>query len=93
MSLFNLGRSVRAYQIPVKTGDMDTQNSSTKKFHSVAEVAEILGLSRNSVWGLVGSGRISAKRVGRRVVISDEDVQTFFKSCPDYLENDEVDRG
>jgi hypothetical protein len=45
------------------------------------------------MWGLVWSGKIKAKRVGRRVLIPDSSIQEFIASTQDYLSNNEVDRG
>jgi excisionase family DNA binding protein len=35
---------------------------------TVPEACRLLGLSRSTVWSLIGSGRITAARIGRRTL-------------------------
>ena len=44
----------------------------------VDEVAQMLGLSRNSVYAAVGRGEIPARRVGRRVIFSKRAIQEWL---------------
>lgn len=40
-----------------------------KKFFSVKEVAEILGVSRSLIYAKVCNGEIPSRRIGRRILI------------------------
>ena len=42
---------------------------SMKKFYSVKEVAEILGVSRSLVYAKICNGKIPSRRIGRRILI------------------------
>ncbi|MFM9872974.1 MAG: helix-turn-helix domain-containing protein [Fimbriimonadaceae bacterium] len=66
---------------------------STPQYHSVPQAAAILGVSKSTAWSLVWSGRLKAKRLGRRVLISDDTIREFVESCPDYDPSEEIDRG
>ena len=42
---------------------------SMKKFFSVKEVAEILGVSKSLVYSKICNGQIPSRRIGRRILI------------------------
>jgi excisionase family DNA binding protein len=50
---------------------------------SVKDVMEILQVSRTTAYGLIGSGRIRVKRIGRLVRISSQDLARFVEGRPD----------
>ena len=49
---------------------------------SVAEVAEITGLSRSTVYEAIITGELPAKKRGRRRLILAGDLETFLKGLP-----------
>ncbi|MBU1998918.1 MAG: helix-turn-helix domain-containing protein [Candidatus Omnitrophica bacterium] len=51
-----------------------------KSFFSIAEVAEILGISRTAVYKKVKKGQIEAIRVGRSFAISDKAIKNLIIS-------------
>lgn len=53
---------------------------------SVETAAIALGLGRTRTWDLVRAGRLPAKRVGNRVLVSVADLGAFIESQPNYLE-------
>lgn len=46
----------------------------SKDFYSTTEVAELIGLSRISIWNKVKKGHIKAKRAGRAYLIPKSEV-------------------
>jgi excisionase family DNA binding protein len=50
-----------------------------KKMLSVAEVAELMGISRTHVLRKINSGEISATKVGRSFVINRSDLPGIYK--------------
>ena len=53
---------------------MKENNVTKKEYLSIAEVAEMLGYSRQHVLRLVNSGEIKAERVGRSFIIKTENL-------------------
>ncbi|MCK4809907.1 MAG: helix-turn-helix domain-containing protein [Candidatus Omnitrophica bacterium] len=51
-----------------------------KAYFSIAEVAQILGLSRTAVYNKVKKRQIEAIRIGRSFAISDETIKKLIKS-------------
>ncbi len=47
----------------------------SKKYFSLSEIAEILGISRIAVFKKVKSGQIKAEKIGRAYAVSAEEVQ------------------
>jgi len=45
---------------------------------SIPETAERLGISRTSVYTLLGNGELERRTVGRSVKIAEEDVESFI---------------
>ena len=43
--------------------------------HSIKSTAEILGIGRSSVYGLIASKKIKAIKIGRRTLITDQSIQ------------------
>lgn len=52
---------------------------------SAAEVAEVLGLSKATVYALAHSGQLPCKRVGRRFLFSREAIHAWL-AAPDSAE-------
>ena len=43
--------------------------------HSIMSTAEILGIGRSSVYGLIADGKIKPVKIGRRTLIPDQSIQ------------------
>jgi excisionase family DNA binding protein len=43
--------------------------------HSIKSTAEILGIGRSSVYGLIATEKIQTVKIGRRTLITDQSVQ------------------
>ena len=53
---------------------------SSLEYHTVADVANILHYSRNSVYGLIKSGKLRAVRISSHEYrISDDDLRDFIE--------------
>jgi excisionase family DNA binding protein len=48
---------------------------------SVARAAELLGLSKTTVWGFVRTGDLTSARLGRRVLIPVNSLESFLKEA------------
>lgn len=51
-----------------------------KKYLTIPELAEILGVSRIAVYKAVKNGKIKAEKIGRNYIISDKDVVHLLRS-------------
>jgi excisionase family DNA binding protein len=49
------------------------------KMYPLKQVAEILGVTYNTVWNLIQSGKIRAVRVGRTLRVSQEELERIQK--------------
>lgn len=56
------------------------------KLYSLKEVAEILGVTYNTVFNLIQNGQIKAVKVGRVLRISQEEVEKITKVGTDKRE-------
>lgn len=48
---------------------------------SVPKAAELLGLSKTTVWGFVKNGDLISARLGRRVLIPINSLESFLKEA------------
>jgi excisionase family DNA binding protein len=53
-----------------------------KRAYSVPETMCVLGLCRDSVYRLIREGKLSARKIGRRTVVVDTDLQAFLEGLP-----------
>jgi excisionase family DNA binding protein len=58
--------------------------TQTKRAHSIQSVAEQLSVSVPFVRGEIRNGNLRAKRVKRRVLILDSDLETYLKNQDDW---------
>ena len=49
-----------------------------RRTYSVEEVAEILGISRNSAYAAVSNGELKSVRIGRRIIIPKTEVDALL---------------
>ena len=55
----------------------------TKRAYSINSAAEIIGAGRDAVYAAIRSGRLIARKFGRRTLILDEDLTAFLRSLPE----------
>jgi excisionase family DNA binding protein len=53
-----------------------------KAAYSVPEAMCVLGLCRDSVYKLIRSGKLPARKIGRRTIITVRDIEHFLASLP-----------
>ena len=53
-----------------------------KRALSVAEAAKAAGVGRTTFFEEIRRGRITARKVGRRTIITTDDLDTWLKSLP-----------
>jgi excisionase family DNA binding protein len=53
-----------------------------RRAYSVPEAMCVLGLCRDSVYKLIRQGRLPARKIGRRTVVLESDLQAFLESLP-----------
>lgn len=58
----------------------NVSNSITKKFYSVKELSDLLGVSKALIYEKVEKGLLPAKRLGRRILIPQDYVKKNFLS-------------
>jgi excisionase family DNA binding protein len=57
-------------------------NSPPRVAYSVPEAMLALGLCRDSIYKLINSGQLPAKKIGRRTLIVRSDLEKFLSSLP-----------
>lgn len=50
--------------------------------YSIAEVCASTGLGRDTVYGAIRAGRLIARKLGRRTIITDNDLRRFLEDLP-----------
>ena len=53
-------------------------NSELERFHTIREVAELLGYEKSSIYNLVNNGRLSCVKIGRGNRIPRSAVEDFI---------------
>ncbi len=53
-----------------------------KLLYSVPDIAASTGISQRKIWELVKDGAIEIRRVGSRVVVTEEAVRKFIDNLP-----------
>jgi excisionase family DNA binding protein len=50
--------------------------------HSIVEICVLTGLGRDTIYAAIRNGRLSARKLGRRTLITDSDLRRFLASLP-----------
>jgi excisionase family DNA binding protein len=50
--------------------------------HSIAEVCAHTGLGRDSVYDAIRNGKLTARKFGRRTLVTDDDLRRFLAGLP-----------
>ena len=53
-----------------------------RRAYSVPETMCVLGLCRDSVYKLINTGQLPARKIGRRTVVLESDLQAFLEALP-----------
>jgi excisionase family DNA binding protein len=55
-----------------------------RRAHSIEETCVLIGLGRDIVYTAIRDGRLVARKLGRRTIITDEDLRQFLAGLPRY---------
>jgi excisionase family DNA binding protein len=61
---------------------MDTKVSSEAAAYSIPEAMRRLGISRDLIYRAINSGGLKARKLGRRTLITDDDLRAFLAALP-----------
>jgi len=62
----------------VESGNSTKLTNVGRRAWSLAEICERLGVSRNFLLGQIQGGALRARRLGRRVVVLNEDLEAYL---------------
>jgi excisionase family DNA binding protein len=65
---------------------MKMQAEVTREWVTYKQAEELSGLSRTTLWKLLGAGEIKAARVGRAVRINRQSLDSYLKQASERLE-------
>jgi excisionase family DNA binding protein len=54
----------------------------SRRAHSIAETCALTGLGRDAVYTAIRDGRLVARKLGRRTIITDDDLRQFLAGLP-----------
>ena len=53
-----------------------------RRAHSIAETCALTGLGRDTVYTAIRDGHLVARKLGRRTIITDDDLRQFLAGLP-----------
>ena len=53
-----------------------------RRVHSIAETCALTGLGRDTVYAAIRDGHLVARKLGRRTLITDDDLRQFLAGLP-----------
>jgi excisionase family DNA binding protein len=59
-----------------------TFQHGSRAAHSIAETCALTGLGRDSIYSAIRSGKLLARKLGRRTLITDDDLRQFLAGLP-----------
>jgi len=51
--------------------------------YPVRDACVVVGISRSGIYRLLNDGTLSAKKIGRRTLVTAESIRLYIDSCPD----------
>jgi excisionase family DNA binding protein len=61
---------------------IESDSARHKAAHSIPEVCAYTGLGRDSVYAAIRTGKLVARKYGRRTVVLDDDMRAFLEALP-----------
>jgi excisionase family DNA binding protein len=61
---------------------VEIESPRRKAAHSIPEVCAYTGLGRDSVYAAIRTGKLIARKYGRRTVVLDDDLHKFLNALP-----------
>jgi len=59
----------------------DPPRTVTAQGHSIRDICQSLGVSKGFVIGQIKQGKLRARRLGRRVIVLDEDLRQYLEKA------------
>jgi helix-turn-helix protein len=59
-----------------------SESARRKAAHSIPEVCAATGFGRDSVYAAIRTGKLIARKYGRRTVVLDDDMRAFLEALP-----------
>ena len=53
-----------------------------RRVHTIAETCALIGFGRDTVYAAIRDGRLVARKLGRRTLITDDDLHQFLAGLP-----------
>jgi excisionase family DNA binding protein len=50
--------------------------------HSIAECCVLTGIGRDTIYGAIRAGKLVARKLGRRTLVTDDDLRLFLEGLP-----------
>jgi excisionase family DNA binding protein len=50
--------------------------------HTIADASKVTGIGRTTIYGLIGAGKLDARKAGGRTLITGESLRAFIASLP-----------
>ena len=67
-------------------------NETGRRAHSIAETCALTGLGRDTVYAAIRDGHLVARKLGRRTLITDDDLRQFLAGLPRHTRADNLQR-
>jgi len=61
---------------------LQTTTEIGRRAHSIAETCALTGLGRDAVFAAIRKGLLVARKLGRRTLITDDDLRQFLAELP-----------
>ena len=61
---------------------LQNTTESGRRAHTIAETCALTGLGRDTVYAAIRSGRLLARKIGRRTLVTDDDLRQFLAGLP-----------
>lgn len=53
-----------------------------RRAHSITQTCSLTGLGRDTIYAAIRSGKLTARKVGRRTLVTDDDLRQFLAGLP-----------
>jgi excisionase family DNA binding protein len=71
-----------AHTIGRQMPDITTERDTGRRAHSILETCSLTGLGRDTIYGAIRAGKLTARKLGRRTLITDDDLRAFLAALP-----------
>jgi len=53
-----------------------------RRAHTITQACALTGIGRDTIYALIRSGKLTARKLGRRTLITDDDLRQFLAGLP-----------